>query len=140
MHVEDDLVSEIGHGILVLLGVSLDDSDEESAWIADKLANLRIFADDDGQMNRSVLEVGGEALVVSQFTLYADTRKGRRPSFVDAAPPEAAEPLVAAVIERLKAMGIPTEAGVFGAHMDVELTNDGPVTVLIDHPITQETE
>jgi D-aminoacyl-tRNA deacylase len=132
VHVDGDLVSEIGHGLLVLLGVRTDDTEAQVAWIADKITNLRIFADDGGQMNLSVTDVEGEVLVVSQFTLYADTRKGRRPSFVDAARPEAAEPLVDAVVAALKASGIPTSAGVFGAHMDVELTNDGPVTVLLD--------
>lgn len=132
VHADGDLVSEIGHGLLVLLGVHHDDAEKDATYIASKLANLRIFPDDDGQMNRSVLDIGGEALVVSQFTLYADMRKGRRPSFVDAARPEVAEPLVEAVISALAGFGVAAHAGVFGAHMDVELVNDGPVTVLID--------
>ena len=132
VHADGDLVSEIGHGLLVLLGVHHDDAEKDATYLASKLANLRIFPDDDGQMNRSVLDIGGEALVVSQFTLYADTRKGRRPSFVDAARPEVAEPLVEAVISALAGFGVPAHPGVFGAHMDVELVNDGPVTVLID--------
>ncbi len=132
VHVDGDLVSEIDHGLLVLLGVHTSDGETQAGQVADKVANLRVFADDAGQMNRSVLDVGGEVLVVSQFTLYGDTRKGRRPSFAEAARPEEAEPLVEAVVATLKALGVQTSSGVFGAHMDVELTNDGPVTVLID--------
>ena len=132
VHVDDDLVSEIGHGLLVLLGVHTSDGPKQADQIADKVANLRVFADEAGQMNRSVLDIGGDVLVVSQFTLYGDTRKGRRPSFVEAARPEEAEPLVDSVVAALKAAGIPTSTGVFGAHMDVELTNDGPVTLLIE--------
>ena len=132
VHVDGDLVSEVGHGLLVLLGVRTDDTDEQAKWTAEKIANLRIFPDAEGQMNRSVTDIGGEVLVVSQFTLYADTRRGRRPSFVDAARPEQAEPLVERVVEGLRSAGITTGTGVFGAHMDVELTNDGPVTVLLD--------
>jgi D-tyrosyl-tRNA(Tyr) deacylase len=132
VHTDGDLLTEIGPGLLVLVGVHQDDKAAEAAYVASKVANLRIFPDDEGQMNRSVGEVGGSVLVVSQFTLYADTRKGRRPSFVDAAKPEGAEPLVEAVVDGLQKLGIPTETGVFGAHMDVELINNGPVTVLID--------
>lgn len=132
MHVDGDLVSEVGHGLLVLLGVHQKDGTEQAAAVTDKIANLRIFPDDAGQMDRSVLDIQGEVLVVSQFTLYADTRKGRRPSFMDAARPEAAQPLVDAVVEGLRAVGLSTSAGVFGAHMDVELTNDGPVTILLE--------
>lgn len=135
VHVDGDLVSEIGHGLLVLLGVRTSDTEKDADVTADTIANLRIFPNEDGQMNRSVLETSGEVLVVSQFTLYADTRKGRRPSFVDAARPDVAEPLVQRVIDRLSAIGITTGAGVFGAHMDVELTNDGPVTVLVEIPL-----
>jgi D-tyrosyl-tRNA(Tyr) deacylase len=112
--------------------VNTSDREPQATWIADKLARLRIFNDDAGQMNRSVMDVGGEVLVVSQFTLYGDVRRGRRPSFVDAARPEAAEPLVEAVIGALRGAGVPTSSGVFGAHMDVELTNDGPVTLMIE--------
>jgi D-tyrosyl-tRNA(Tyr) deacylase len=132
VHVDGDLVSEIGQGLLVLLAVHQDDDDKEATYIAEKLAHMRIFADENGQMNLSVIDVGGEALVISQFTLYADTRKGRRPSFVRAAEPHVAEPLVAGVVNRLIDLGVPTHPGVFGAHMDVELTNDGPVTLLIE--------
>lgn len=132
VHVDGDLVSEIGRGLLVLLAVHNEDGDREAHYVANKLANLRIFPDGHGQMNRSVIEVEGEVLVVSQFTLYADTRRGRRPSYARAAEPDVAEPLISGVVERLCSLGIPTRAGVFGAHMDVELTNDGPVTILIE--------
>jgi D-tyrosyl-tRNA(Tyr) deacylase len=134
VHVDGDLVSEIGRGLLVLLAVHEDDDDRQATYMAEKLANIRIFSDDEGQMNLSVLQVGGEALVISQFTLYADTRKGRRPSFVRAAEPRIAEPLVQGVLNRLADLGVKTCTGVFGAHMDVELVNDGPVTVLIETP------
>lgn len=129
---DGDLVSEIGHGLLVLIGVRDGDTESEGMWMAEKLANLRIFPDASGQMNRSLLDVRGEALVVSQFTLYADTRKGRRPSFVEAARPDVAEPLVTSVANQLAARGITVVTGVFGAHMDVELLNDGPVTLMLD--------
>ena len=134
VHVDGDLVSEIGRGILVLLAIHEDDDEKAATYIAKKLANLRIFSDERGQMNLSVADVGGEALVISQFTLYADTRKGRRPSFVRAAEPHVAEPLIAGVVNRLVDQGVPSHSGVFGAHMDVELTNDGPVTVLVESP------
>jgi D-tyrosyl-tRNA(Tyr) deacylase len=101
-------------------------------WLADKVVGLRIFADDEGKMNRSVAEVGGGVLVVSQFTLYGDCRKGRRPSFVGAAPPEVAEPLYEAFLNAVKALGVPAAAGRFGAMMQVELINDGPVTLILD--------
>jgi D-tyrosyl-tRNA(Tyr) deacylase len=114
------------------LGVHTDDTGKDADYIVDKIAHLRIFADDEGKMNRSALDVGGEVLLVSQFTLYGDTRKGRRPSFVDAAAPEVAEPLVRVVAEGLTALGVRTEGGKFGAHMEVEITNDGPVTILIE--------
>ena len=132
VHVDGDLVSEIGQGLLVLIGVHTADREWEAHRLAEKVANLRVFPDAGGQMNRSVVEARGEVLVVSQFTLYADTRRGRRPSFVDAARPEDAEPLVAAVADRLAQKGITVSTGVFGAHMDVEVTNDGPVTVLVE--------
>jgi D-tyrosyl-tRNA(Tyr) deacylase len=134
VHVDGDLVSEIGHGLLVLVGVHRDDDERQATYIADKIANLRIFQDAHGQMNENVEQANGEVLVVSQFTLYADTRRGRRPSFVAAAEPQLAEPLVNGVINRLKDLSIATCSGVFGAHMDVELVNDGPVTVLIETP------
>lgn len=132
VHVGSDPVAEIGRGVLVLVGVHGDDTEQDAEYVADKTANLRIFADDDGKMNRSLLETGGEALVVSQFTLYADTHRGRRPSFVDAALAEVADPLVTHVAARLGELGIPTQTGEFGAHMTVDLTNDGPVTILIE--------
>jgi D-aminoacyl-tRNA deacylase len=132
VHVDGDLVSEIGHGLLVLVGVHTSDREWEAHRVAEKIAHLRVFNDDADQMNLSVLDIGGEVLVVSQFTLYGDTKRGRRPSFVDAARPEVAEPLVTAVVDRLSGLGIVTASGVFGAHMDVELTNDGPVTLLIE--------
>lgn len=132
VHVDGDLVSEIGHGLLVLIGVHRGDDERQANYIADKIASLRIFPDGHGQMNENVEQVNGEVLVVSQFTLYADTSRGRRPSFVDAAEPRVAEPLVNGVIARLKGRSISTASGVFGAHMDVELVNDGPVTILVE--------
>jgi D-tyrosyl-tRNA(Tyr) deacylase len=132
VHVDGDLVSEIGHGLLVFIGVHTSDREWEAHRVAEKIAHLRVFNDDAGQMNLSVLDIAGEVLVVSQFTLYGDTRRGRRPSFVEAARPEVAEPLVQAVTNRLGVLGIVTASGVFGVHMDVELTNDGPVTIWID--------
>jgi D-aminoacyl-tRNA deacylase len=130
--VGDEVVGAVGQGLLVLLGVAPADTDAEVQWLADKLIGLRIFADDEGKMNRSVAEVGGGVLVVSQFTLYGDCRKGRRPSFVGAAPPEVAEPLYEAFLNAVKALGVPTAAGRFGAMMRVELVNDGPVTLILD--------
>jgi D-tyrosyl-tRNA(Tyr) deacylase len=140
VHVDGDLVSEIGHGLLVLIGVHRDDDERSANYIADKIAKLRIFTDGHGQMNENVEQVHGEVLVVSQFTLYADTRRGRRPSFVRAAEPRLAEPLVRGVVDRLKSLSIETCSGVFGAHMDVELVNDGPVTVLIETPGSVSTD
>ena len=125
-------VASIGLGFLVLLGVHTEDTSDDASRVADKIMHLRVFADDEGKMNRSVLDVGGSVLVVSQFTLYGDTRRGRRPSFVEAAAPEVAEPLVEVVAERLRVQGVQTSMGAFGAHMDVALTNDGPVTILIE--------
>jgi D-tyrosyl-tRNA(Tyr) deacylase len=130
--VEDRTVAEIGLGLVILLGVGPEDSDQQIDYLVNKIANLRIFEDDQGKINRSVLDVGGEAIVVSQFTLYADTRKGRRPSFTDAAPPDIASPLVDSFAEKLAAQGVPTQKGEFGAHMHVEIHNDGPVTVWME--------
>ena len=127
-----DVVGAIGGGLLVLIGVTHGDGEDEARAVADKLAALRVFADEDGRMNRSVLDVGGSVLLVSQFTLYADLRKGNRPSFVSAAPPERARPLVDAVAERLRAAGLEVEQGVFGAAMAVSSVNDGPVTIWLD--------
>ncbi len=132
--VDGEEVGAIGDGLLVLLGVRTGDDANIASQMADKIANLRIFTDVDGKMNRSLLDTGGEALVVSQFTLYADTRRGRRPSFVEAAPPDEAEPLVRAVVDALASRGIGVASGVFGAHMEVGLVNDGPVTILLELP------
>jgi D-tyrosyl-tRNA(Tyr) deacylase len=125
-------VSEIGRGLAILVGVGHGDGAPQADWLAEKTANLRIFEDEAGKMNKSVLEAGGSALVVSQFTLYANTEKGRRPSFIEAAPPEEAEPLVAHFAERLRALGVPTQTGIFRAVMLVEIHNDGPVTIWLE--------
>lgn len=130
--VDGTTVGEIGPGLAVLIGVSVRDSDADAVWLADKIANLRIFPDVEQNMNRSVLDVGGSVLVVSQFTLHGDARRGRRPSFIDAARPELAEPLVASVARALRKSELEVREGVFGAMMDVELVNDGPVTILLD--------
>ena len=130
--VEGRPVAEIGQGVVILLGVGPDDGEEQARYLVEKIANLRIFEDEQGKINRSLLEVGGEAIVVSQFTLYADTRKGRRPSFTDAAPPELARPLVERFAALLVLQGVPTQTGEFGAHMLVEIENDGPVTIWLE--------
>ena len=129
---DGELTGEIGPGLLVLVGVAHDDTEAEADWLAAKVAALRVFDDDQGKMNRSLTEVGGAALVVSQFTLYGDARKGRRPSYVAAAPPDQAAPLVEAVAKSLAGSGIPVATGRFGAHMRVESAGDGPVTILLD--------
>ena len=123
---------EIGRGVCALLGVARGDGEEEAVRLAGKVARLRIFPDDDGRSDRSVADVGGAALVVSQFTLIADTAKGNRPSFADAAPPEQAKPLYLRFCDELRALGVPVETGVFGAQMQLELVNDGPVTIVLD--------
>jgi D-aminoacyl-tRNA deacylase len=123
---------EIGRGVCVLLGVARGDGEDEAARLAGKVARLRIFPDDDGRFDRSVVDVAGAALVVSQFTLIADTAKGNRPSFAEAAPPDQAQPLYERFCEELRALGMPVETGVFGAKMEVELVNDGPVTIVLD--------
>ena len=125
-------IAEIGPGLVVLIGVGHGDSDQQAAFLAEKIANLRIFEDEQGKTNLSILDVKGEAIVVSQFTLYADTRKGRRPSFIDAAVPEVAEPLVSRFVELLRGHGVPAQTGQFGAHMLVEIQNDGPLTVWLE--------
>src|SRR5438105_2804179 len=130
--IDQEVVGQIGRGLLVLLGVAHGDNKEQARWLADKIVSLRIFADDDGKMNRGLVEVGGEALVVSQFTLYGDCQKGRRPSFVDAAPPEIAVPLYEEFLNAVRALGIRTASGRFGAMMQVELVNDGPVTLIVE--------
>ena len=126
-------ISEIGPGLLLLVGVAKGDREAEADWLAEKIADLRVFADDEGKMNLGVREAGGEVLAVSQFTLLADTRKGRRPSFQGAAPPQEAEPLFGYFCERLRAAGVRSvKTGSFGAMMDVALTNDGPVTIVLE--------
>lgn len=130
--VDEETISEIGMGLVILAGIGPDDGEEQARYLAEKIANLRIFPDQEGKTNLSCLDIGGEALVVSQFTLYADTRKGRRPSFINAAPPEIAEPLVERFAELLREQGIPTQTGQFGAHMMVEIHNHGPVTIWIE--------
>ena len=130
--VDDQTIAQTGHGLVILLGIGQDDGEDQAAYLAEKTANLRIFEDDQGKTNLSVLDVGGEAIVVSQFTLYADTRKGRRPSFVYAGAPDMAEPLVERFAELLRGHGVPTQTGQFGAHMLVEIHNDGPVTIWLE--------
>jgi D-tyrosyl-tRNA(Tyr) deacylase len=130
--VGDKEIARIGRGVVILLGVGLGDGETQAQYLVEKITNLRIFQDGEGKMNLSLMDISGAALVVSQFTLYADPSKGRRPSFVDAAPPELAEPLVTSFIELLKAQGITTETGHFGAHMLVEINNDGPVTIWLE--------
>ncbi|HOK90834.1 MAG TPA: D-aminoacyl-tRNA deacylase [Candidatus Hydrogenedentes bacterium] len=130
--VDDQVVGAIGPGLLVLLGVEENDGPEDAAYIVDKVANLRIFPDENSRMNRSVLESGGAILIISQFTLHGDCRRGRRPSFTAAAKPDKAVPLYEEVVGKLRAMGLQVETGVFGAHMMVSLVNDGPVTILLD--------
>jgi D-tyrosyl-tRNA(Tyr) deacylase len=130
--VDDRVISRIGKGLVVLLGIGHGDGEQQAAFLAEKVANLRIFEDEAGKTNLSLLDVNGEAIVVSQFTLYADSRKGRRPSFTDAALPEVAEPLVNRFVERLREHGVATRVGQFGAHMLVEIHNDGPVTIWLE--------
>ena len=128
-----DIVAQIGCGLMILLGVTHGDGEEEARWLANKIAGLRIFTDEQGKLNLSLLDVGGSALVVSQFTLYGDCRKGRRPSFTDAADPALAEPLCDRFVELLREAGVDqVESGVFGAHMMVEIHNDGPVTLILE--------
>jgi D-aminoacyl-tRNA deacylase len=133
VEVAGERVSEIGAGLLLLVGVAKDDGEGEAGWLAEKVVGLRIFNDESGKMNLGVGEVGGEILAVSQFTLLADTRKGKRPSFIGAAPPEEAEPLFDYFCERLRAAGVASvKTGRFGAMMDVALVNDGPVTIVLE--------
>lgn len=130
--VEGDRVAEIANGLLILLGIGPEDTEENARVMTKKIAALRIFQDDADKMNLSVRDIGGSAIVVSQFTLYADCRKGNRPSFVGAAAPDLASPLVDRFAELLNEQGVPTQTGVFGAHMDVDLLNSGPVTILLE--------
>jgi D-tyrosyl-tRNA(Tyr) deacylase len=129
---DGEVVGEIGRGLCVLLGVSRQDGEEEAERLAGKIARLRIFENDEGRFDRSLLDVGGEALVVSQFTLIADTAKGNRPSFTDAAPPEQAEPLYERFMQALATLGVAVQRGAFGARMRVALVNEGPVTIVLD--------
>ncbi len=130
--VEGEVVGRISGGLVVLLGIARDDTEKDSAYLLEKITNLRIFDDAQGRMNLSVVETGGALLVVSQFTLYGDVRRGRRPSWVDAAPPEVAEPLYNSFVTQARAVVRQVEAGSFRAMMKVELVNDGPVTILLD--------
>ena len=130
--VEGQVVGAIEQGFVALIGVTHDDNEQQADWIANKIAGLRLFEDGEGKMNLSIGEVGGSVLVVSQFTLYANARKGRRPSFTEAAHPSQAEPLVSYLAEKIRDIGIPVETGVFGAMMEVALTNDGPVTLMLE--------
>ncbi|MBN2388364.1 MAG: D-tyrosyl-tRNA(Tyr) deacylase [Anaerolineales bacterium] len=130
--VDSDTVAAIGRGLVILLGIGHADGERQARFLAEKIAQLRIFEDSAGKTNLSVLDIGGEALVVSQFTLYADTHKGRRPSFTDAALPEVAAPLVDRFAELLRTQGVPTQTGVFGAHMLVVIANAGPVTIWLE--------
>jgi D-tyrosyl-tRNA(Tyr) deacylase len=132
VRVDEETVGRIGPGLLVLLGVSQQDEQKDADYLADKIAHLRVFEDDDGKMNRSLLETGGEMLVVSQFTLLGDCRKGRRPSFVKAAQPDKAEALYESFIDRVRSLGISASSGTFQARMAVSLVNDGPVTLIVE--------
>jgi D-tyrosyl-tRNA(Tyr) deacylase len=130
--VEGGTVGEIGRGLLVLLGVAATDGDDDLGWLVDKVVNLRVFEDADGKMNIALADVGGALLIVSQFTLLGDCRKGRRPSFIAAAPPEKAERVYEQFVDAARRLGVRVETGRFRAHMNVELVNDGPVTIVID--------
>ena len=132
VEISNEVVGEVGAGLLVLLGVARDDSNTDADYLAEKIVNLRIFSDDQGKMNRSLLETGGAMLVVSQFTLYGDVRRGRRPSYSDAAEPAMANELYEYFVERVRAFGITIETGVFQAMMKVGSINEGPVTILVD--------
>ncbi len=130
--VEDEEVGRIGRGLVILLGVAKGDTEKDARYLAEKIANLRIFADSEGKLNLSALDVDAEMLIVSQFTLLADTKKGRRPSFIDAAPPEQADKLVAYFVEQARATGLKVATGRFQTYMQVEIHNDGPVTIMLD--------
>lgn len=131
--VDEKTVADIGLGYVVLLGVGHEDNQEKARELAEKVVYLRVFSDEDGKMNRSLMDVQGEMIVVSQFTLHADTSRGRRPSFINAARPELAEPLVAYFIEQVRSFGIKAQSGIFGAHMVVNIQNDGPVTITLEN-------
>ena len=132
--VDNEVVAQIGLGYVILLGIGPEDTPAIARELAEKTAYLRVFEDEAGKMNLSLLDIGGAAIVVSQFTIYADTSRGRRPSFINAAKPELAEPLVEVFTSRLREMGVATQQGVFGAHMVVDIRNDGPVTILLELP------
>ncbi len=134
VHVSDRKIGTIGNGLMVLLGVAKGDTEKEAAWLADKIINLRVFEDDHHKMNRSLLDTDGQMLVVSQFTLYGDCRKGRRPSFVKAADPKLAEALYCSFVEKVKSSGIQVATGQFRAMMQVSLINNGPVTLIVETP------
>jgi D-tyrosyl-tRNA(Tyr) deacylase len=134
VEVDGKTIGEIDRGLCILLGIHQEDTTEQVDWMVLKISQLRIFEDEEGKMNRSLLDVGASALVVSQFTLYADCRKGRRPSFVGAAPPEKAIPLYEDFCKRLELEGVPVQTGEFGAKMSVSIENDGPVTIVLDSP------
>jgi D-tyrosyl-tRNA(Tyr) deacylase len=129
--VDGSVAGSIGEGLLLLVGIEPSDTEDDVASAFEKVINIRVFPDEDGRMNRSLLEVGGSVLIVSQFTLLGDIRKGRRPSYVGAAPPEVAEPMIERLVRRFRETGVPTETGVFGAAMEVELVNSGPVTLVM---------
>lgn len=130
--IEDNVIAKIGRGVIILLGIAPNDGQAQIDYLVRKISELRIFEDSEGKMNLSLMDIHGEAIVVSQFTLYADTRKGRRPSFGKAALPEIASPIVDQFVEAMRAKGIKTQTGEFGAHMHVDIHNDGPVTILIE--------
>lgn len=131
--IDNETVGAIDAGLAVLLGITHTDTPEQATWLAEKIAGLRIFSDADGKMNRDLTDIGGAMLIVSQFTLYGDCRKGKRPSFIDAAPPSVAVPLYESFINGVKSLGIPVATGQFGADMKVELINDGPVTLIVEN-------
>jgi len=132
VRINENTTGQIGHGLVVLLGIRSEDTTRDLQWLADKIVHLRIFGDDEGKMNRSLADIDGEMLIVSQFTLYGDCRKGRRPGYSNAAPPEIAEPLYQQFIEAVASQQISVATGTFRATMEVELVNDGPVTLLLD--------
>jgi D-tyrosyl-tRNA(Tyr) deacylase len=136
VRVGERTLAEIGRGLVLLVGVGQGDDEACAGWLAEKIAGLRVFEDQDGKTNLSLEDVGGQVIVVSQFTLYADARKGRRPSFTDAALPDVAEPLVRRFAEQLAGRGVPTQMGQFGAHMLVEIENDGPLTMVLERSTT----
>lgn len=132
VRVDDKITGSIEKGYVLLVGVTHSDTEEDAAYIAKKIANLRLWEDEEGKMNKSILEAGGDILSVSQFTLYGDTKKGRRPSFIEAARPEQAEPLWELLNQKLQDEGLAVQTGIFGAMMDVQLVNDGPVTIIVE--------